>query len=195
MDEHKGLPMLAFASKAAWARWLRSNHAKSQGLWVAFAKKGSGVASVTYEEAREVALVHGWIDGLKNARDETWYLLRFTPRTRRSKWSKINREIVEQLMAAGAMHPAGLAQVDAARADGRWDDAYDPPSRIEPHPDFVKALEGSPRARRFFATVSGANRYAVLYRVHDAKRESTRARKIAELVAMLERGEVLYPDR
>lgn len=139
--------------------------------------------------------MHGWIDGLKNARDETWYLLRFTPRTRRSKWSKINREIVEQLMAAGAMHPAGLAQVDAARADGRWDDAYDPPSRIEPHPDFVKALEGSPRARRFFATVSGANRYAVLYRVHDAKRESTRARRIAELVAMLERGEVLYPDR
>lgn len=195
MDQHKGLPVLPFASKAAWARWLRSNHAKSEGLWIAFAKKGTGIASVVYEEAREVALAHGWIDGLKNARDETWYLLRFTPRRSRSKWSKINCEIAEQLIAAGQMKPAGLAQVEAAKADGRWDAAYDPPSRIQPHPELAKALERSPKAKAFFATISRANRHAILYRVHDVKREATRKRKIEEFVAMLERGEVLYPDQ
>ena len=195
MDQHKGLPVLPFASKAAWARWLRSNHAKSEGLWIAFAKKGTGIASVVYEEAREVALAHGWIDGLKNARDETWYLLRFTPRQSRSKWSKINCEIAEQLIAAGQMQPAGLAQVQAAKADGRWDAAYDPPSKIQPHPELAKALERSPKAKAFFATISRANRSSILYRVHDVKREATRKRKIEEFVAMLERGEVLYPDR
>lgn len=195
MDQHKGLPVLPFASKAAWGRWLRSNHAKSEGLWIALAKKGAGVATVSYEEARDVALAWGWIDGLVNARDERWYLLRFTPRRARSKWSKINREIAEQLIAAGEMKPPGLAQVEAAKADGRWDAAYDPPSRVQVHPDFEAALERSPKAKAFFATISKANRFAFLNQVHDAKREETRKRRIEKFVAMLERGEVPYPDR
>lgn len=195
MDQHKGLPVLPFASKAAWARWLRSNHAKSEGLWIALAKKGTGVATVTYEEAREVAIVHGWIDGLVNARDEIWYLLRFTPRRARSKWSKINREIAEQLLAAGAMKPAGLAQVEAAKADGRWDAAYDPPSKIQPHPDFTAALARSPKAKAFFATISAANRFSFLHQVHDAKREETRQRRIKKFITMLEQGQVPYPTR
>lgn len=190
-----GLPALPFASKAAWARWMRSNHAKADGLWIAFAKKDSGVPSVTYEEAREVAIAHGWIDGLKNARDETWYLLRFTPRRARSKWSKINREIAEQLIAAGAMKPAGLTQVEAAKADGRWDAAYDPPSKIVPHPDFAAALDRSPKAKAFFATVTSANRFSFLHQVHDAKRDDTRKRRIEKFIAMLERGEVPHPNR
>jgi uncharacterized protein YdeI (YjbR/CyaY-like superfamily) len=197
MDQelHQGLPVLPFASKAAWARWLQRNHAKLEGLWIAFAKKGTGVASVSYEEAREVALVWGWIDGLKHARDETWYLLRFTPRRARSKWSKINREIVEQLIAAGKMKPPGLAQVEAAKADGRWDAAYDSPSKMQMHPDFAAALERSPKAKAAFAEVSAANRYAFLHQVHDAKREETRRRRIEKFVAMLERSDVLHPDR
>lgn len=195
MDQHEGLPVLPFATQAAWARWLQRSHAKAEGVWIAFAKKGTGVASVSYEEARDVALAHGWIDGLKNARDETWYLIRFTPRRARSKWSKINREIAEQLIAAGTMKPAGLAQVEAAKADGRWAAAYDSPSKMELHPELASALERSPKAKAFFATISAANRYSFLHQVHDAKREETRKRRIEKFVAMLERGEVPHPGR
>lgn len=195
MDQHKGLPVLPFATKAAWQRWLKANHARSDGLWIAIAKKDTGVVSLRYEDAREVALVHGWIDGLANARDETWYLLRLTPRRARSKWSKINCELAEHLIAAGKMHPAGLAQVEAAKADGRWAAAYDPPSKIQPTPDFEAALARSPTAKAFFATISKANRYAFLHQLHDAKREDTRKRRIEKFVAMLERGEVPYPAR
>lgn len=195
MDQHKGLPVLPFATKAAWQRWLKANHARADGLWIAIAKKDTGVASLCYEDAREVALVHGWIDGLANARDETWYLLRLTPRRARSKWSKINCEIAEQLITAGKMHPAGLAQVEAAKADGRWAAAYDPPSKIQSPPDFEAALARSPKAKAFFATISKANRFAFLHQLHDAKREDTRKRRIEKFVAMLERGEVPYPGR
>lgn len=195
MDEHKGLPVLPFATKAAWARWLRSNHARTDGLWVAIAKKDTGVTSVVYEEVREVALAWGWIDGLANARDETWYLLRVTPRRARSKWSKINRELAEQLISAGQMQPTGLAQVEAAKADGRWAAAYDSPSTMPVHPDLEAALERAPQAKRFFATISKANRYAILHEVQTAKREDTRRRRIEKYVTMLERGEVLYPNR
>lgn len=195
MEQYEGLPSLPFATKGAFARWLRSNHASPQGLWVEIAKKGSGVASVTYEEAREVALAYGWIDGLTHAKDELAFRLRFTPRRARSKWSKINREIVEQMIAAGTMKPSGLAQVEAAKADGRWEAAYESPSRMTAHPDFARALERSPKAKAFFATIDAANRYAFLYRVHDAKREATRTRRIEQFVAMLERGELLHPER
>ncbi len=194
-DQHKGLPVLPFASKAAWARWLGRNHAKSDGLWIALAKKGTGIATVSYEEARDVALAHGWIDGLVNARDETWYLLRFTPRRARSKWSKINCEIAEQLIASGEMKPAGLAQAEAAKADGRWDAAYEPPSKIQVPPDLEAALARSPKAKRAFAAISKANRYAILHQVHDAKRADTRKRRIEKFIAMLEQGEVPHPDR
>lgn len=193
MEQHKGLAVLPFATKAAWARWLRSNHAKADGLWIELAKKGAGVASLTYEEAREVAIAYGWIDGLKNGKDESFFRIRFTPRRARSKWSQINREIAKELITAGKMKPPGMAQVEAAKADGRWAAAYGSATNIELHPDFERALARSPKAKAFFATISGTNRYAFLYRVHDAKREETRQRRIEQFVAMLERGEVLHP--
>lgn len=193
MPQYEGLPVLAFATKAAMARWMRTNHAKLDGIWIELAKKGSGVASPSYEEAREVAILYGWIDGLKHANDERTYRLRFTPRRARSRWSKINREIAEALIDAGQMQPAGLAQVEAAKADGRWAAAYDPPSKMVPHPAFMEALAKSPKAKAFFATISAASRFAISFRVHDAKREETRARRIAQFVAMLERGEVPHP--
>lgn len=195
MPTHKGLPMLPFATMAAWIAWMRQNHASAAGVWVKLAKKTTGIPSITYEQAREGAIMYGWIDGLKNSLDERWYLIRITPRRPRSKWSKINREIAEDLIARKKMRKAGLAEVEAARADGRWEAAYEPPSKIQPHPELRAALDASPRAGAFFETISRTNRYAILYHVHDAKRAQTRARRIAQYVEMLERGEVPYPDR
>lgn len=187
---HKGLPVLPFDSKASWRAWLERNHDKVTGLWLKLAKKGTGVPTVTYEEAREVALAFGWVDGLINRGDETFYLLRFTPRRPRSKWSKINRAIVENLIASGAMEKAGLAEVEKARADGRWDAAYDPPSTIEPHPDLLRALRASRVAEEAFAVLTRSKRFAIITRVNDLKREETRRRRIAEIVEALARGEV-----
>lgn len=195
MPEHQGLPILPFESTKAWIAWLRHHHARSSGLWVEIAKKGSGLVSIDYEGVREGALMYGWIDGQKGRLDEQRFMIRVTPRRARSKWSRINREIAEQLIAAKKMRKAGLAQVEAARADGRWDAAYEPPSTMKPHPALVAALDASARAREAFASISATNRYAILHQVQDAKREETRARRIAKLVAMLERGEVLYPGR
>ncbi len=193
--EHKGLPLHAFETKAAWIAWLREHHTDEDGVWIKFAKKGSGIASITYAQAREGAIMYGWIDGLKNGFDETWYLLRFTPRRARSKWSLINREIAEDLIARKKMRKAGRAEVDAAKADGRWEAAYASPSKIQPHPELLAALGASPKAAAFFETISKANRYAILYQVHDAKRDATRARRIAKFIAMLEREEVPHPGR
>ncbi len=182
---HKGLPILGFASVRQWRTWLRTNHDECEGLWVKLAKKGSEIRSITYEEARDHAIAYGWIDGLKNALDDQFYAIRFTPRRKRSKWSEINREVAERLIASGAMAAPGLEQVEAARQEGRWDSAYAGAATIEMHPELEHALKANPAARRFFATVSGANRYAILYRVRDAKRPETRARRIQKFVAML----------
>jgi uncharacterized protein YdeI (YjbR/CyaY-like superfamily) len=193
---HNGLPILAFPTEEHWRQWLRRNHEQcEEGLWVKLAKKGAGVDSISYEQARDAALAHGWIDGLKAAFDTQFYGIRFTPRRSRSKWSKINCEIAEKLIAAGEMTAAGLAQVQAARKDGRWDAAYAGAATIELHPELERALQANPAARKFFATVSAANRYAVLYNVQDAKRPETRARRIEKFVAMLARGEVVHPER
>jgi uncharacterized protein YdeI (YjbR/CyaY-like superfamily) len=186
------LPVLELDSQAAWSAWLEKNHADSQGVWLKFAKKGSGVATVTYAEAVEEALCYGWIDGQAAGHDETFYLQRFTPRRRRSKWSLINRNKAERLIAEGRMKPAGLAQVEAAKGDGRWDAAYPSPSAATVPDDLQAALDQNPKAKAFFEALTGQNRYAVLYRIRDAKRPETRAKRIAEYVAMLAQGRTFH---
>jgi uncharacterized protein YdeI (YjbR/CyaY-like superfamily) len=182
-----------FASAEDFEAWMAAEHASSDGIWIEFAKKGSGVPSIVYAEAVEVALMYGWIDGqVKKSDEEGFYQQRFTPRRARSRWSQINRDKAQALIEAGRMQPAGLAEVDRARADGRWVDAYAPPSKIEVPDDLRAALDANPAARDFFASLRGSNRYAVLYRIHDAKRPETRARRIAQFVEMLARGETLH---
>jgi uncharacterized protein YdeI (YjbR/CyaY-like superfamily) len=187
-----GLPILAFADAAAFAAWLEQAPAGSPGLWLKLAKEGSGHASLTKAEAIDAALCHGWIDGQLHPYDDAWWLTRFTPRKPRGKWSQKNRERAEQLIAAGRVMPNGLAQVEAARADGRWDAAYASASRIEVPADLQAALDANPEAAAFFATLTGANRYAVLYRIGAVKKPETRARKIADYVAMLARHQTLH---
>ncbi|MEA3001179.1 MAG: hypothetical protein QOK17_3012 [Sphingomonadales bacterium] len=187
-----GLPLLRFEDAAAMEAWLERHGAGSAGFWLRLFRKGSGIASVAKAEAVDAALCFGWIDGLMNPYDETSWLIRFTKRRPRSKWSVINRERAEALIAEGRMRPAGLAEVAAAKADGRWADAYPSHSRAEPPPDLQAALDASPKAAAFFATLKGANRYGLIYRVLDAKRPETRAKRIAGFVEMLERGETLF---
>ncbi|HWK28066.1 MAG TPA: YdeI/OmpD-associated family protein [Solirubrobacter sp.] len=182
----------AFASVGEFETWLEEHHAAVDGLWLRIAKKASGVPSVTAAEALEVALCFGWIDGQRRPLDETHFLQKYTPRRARSKWSKRNVGLVEALIAAGRMRPAGLAEVERAKADGRWDGAYASASTIEVPPDLQAELDARPQAAAFFATLKGNNRYSILYRLHDAKRPETRARRLREFVAMLERGETLY---
>ena len=189
------LPVLAFADARAWGAWLASNHASSRGVWLKIGKKASAHVSVTYAEALERALVWGWIDGQKGAVDEAWWRQRFTPRGPRSPWSKINRAKAEALIAAGEMKPPGLAEVERARRDGRWEAAYESQSRAVVPPDLATALKANPRAARFFATLEAHNRYAVLYRIGSAKKADTRAARIEKFVGMLERGEKLHPER
>ena len=184
---------MKFASAAAFEEWLEAEHATSDGVWIEFAKKGSGFPSVTYAEALEVALTYGWIDGkVQRSEEEGFYRQRFTPRRARSRWSQLNRDRDEALIARGRMKPAGLAEVERAKADGRWDDAYAPPSKIEVPDDLRAALDANPVAAEKFATLTGSNRYGILYRIHDAKRPETRARRIAQFVEMLARGETLH---
>jgi uncharacterized protein YdeI (YjbR/CyaY-like superfamily) len=162
-------------------------------VWLQIAKKGAPVGSVSYDEALEVALCYGWIDGQKAAGDETHWLQRFTPRKPRSKWSKINRDRAEALIAQGRMTPAGLREVERAQADGRWDAAYESQSTASIPEDFARELARNPRAEKFFSTLNSANRYAFLYRIHEAKRPETRARRIEKFIAMLNDGKALHP--
>jgi uncharacterized protein YdeI (YjbR/CyaY-like superfamily) len=187
-----GLPVLAFADQAAFEAWLADAPPDTPGLWLKLAKQGSGLASLTKAEAIDAALCHGWVDGQLNPYDDLCWLVRFTPRKPRSKWSQKNRERAEQLIAEGRMRPRGLAEVEAAKADGRWAAAYASASRAEVPADLQAALDANPKASAFFATLTGANRYAILYRIGTVKRPETRARKIAEFVAMLERGETFH---
>jgi uncharacterized protein YdeI (YjbR/CyaY-like superfamily) len=187
------LPTKPFASRKAWERWLARNHTRQNGIWLRFAKKGSGIESVSYEEALDVALCYGWIDGQTQRLDENSYLQRFTPRRARSKWSKINREKVAALIEQGRMQPAGLAEIERAKADGRWDAAYDSPSAIQPTPELVARLEASPKAKELWEQLDSRNRYAILYRVQDAKRPETRARRVEMFVGMLSEGRTPYP--
>ncbi|MDI1442765.1 YdeI/OmpD-associated family protein [Polyangium sp. 6x1] len=186
-------PIVAFEHPRAWSTWLASNHASSRGVWLKLAKKASGVASVTYPEAVDVALVWGWIDGQKKSFDEAAWLQKFTPRSPKSIWSKINREKALSLIASGEMQPPGLAEVERAKRDGRWDDAYDSPSRATVPSDLSDALAKNPRAAAFFATLNATNRYAVLFRIQTAKKPETRERRITQFVEMLANHEKVHP--
>ena len=183
---------LQFADQRAFEAWLRTHQADSDGVWLLLAKAGAPARTVTYAEAVEVALCHGWIDGQKKSRDDSHFLQRFTPRRARSPWSKINRTKVEALVASGRMQPAGQAEIDRAKADGHWDTAYDGARTSTVPADLQAALQAQPGANAFFATLDAANRYAVLWRVQTASKPATRARRIEKLVAMLARGEKIH---
>ena len=185
-------PQQRFERKADWAEWLNNNHSMSAGLWLQLAKKGSKRKSITYQEALEVALCYGWIDGQKKPFNEDLWLQKFLPRSARSLWSKINREKALALIAAGQMQPAGFAAIENAKRSGRWEAAYDSPSRSSIPPDFEAALRAHPKAKEFFDTLDKANRYAVLWRIQTVKKAETRACKIEQFVAMLERGKRLH---
>ncbi len=194
-DGSRARPVKRFRSRAAWAAWLRTHHESSPGLWIEFARKGSGAASVSRAEALEVALCYGWIDGQAASVDETWFRQRFTPRRPRSKWSQINRAAVERLRAEGRLAPAGIRAMEAAKRDGRWEVAYAPPRTMGVPEDLRAELARHPAARHAFERLDSGNRYAILYRLHDARKPETRRRRLQKFVRMLEAGETLHPPR
>jgi uncharacterized protein YdeI (YjbR/CyaY-like superfamily) len=184
--------VIAFDSNADWEAWLEAHHATSDGIWMKIAKKGTGIPTVAYPEVLDTALCFGWIDGQRKALDDRYFLQRFTPRRARSRWSQVNRDKVAALTKAGRMRPAGVAEVERAKADGRWDAAYASVRTMEVPADLQRELDARPQAAAFFATLSSQNRYSILYRLHDAKRSETRARRLEQFVAMLEAGETIY---
>jgi uncharacterized protein YdeI (YjbR/CyaY-like superfamily) len=187
------VPVKTFRNYADWEAWLAKHHASSHGLWLKVAKMESGQKSVTYDEAVEAALCYGWIDGQKKPFDGGFWLQKFTPRGPKSIWSKRNRQKAEKLMESGRMTLAGEKAVEAAQRDGRWTAAYDSPRSAEMHPDLQKQLDHNPKAKAFFASLDGANRYAILFRIQTAKKDTTRAQRILQFVCMLENGERLHP--
>ena len=190
------LPELIVLDPVSWRDWLREHHDDPAGVWLVLAKKGTvEPTSLTYDQALEEALCHGWIDGQVGRRDEATYRQRFTPRRPRSTWSKRNTGIAKRLLAEGRMHPAGTAELERAKADGRWDAAYAGPADIEVPPDLAAALAAEPKAQAMFEALSRQNRHAVLYRIANAKRADTRARRIEQFVAMLARGESVHPQK
>ncbi|MFV8755964.1 YdeI/OmpD-associated family protein [Nannocystaceae bacterium ST9] len=184
--------MESFADAQTWRAWLARNHATQAGVWVKMAKKGTGIASIDYAGALEHALCYGWIDGQSKGIDESWWMQKFTPRGKRSIWSKINREKVLALIESGAMQPAGLAEIERAQQDGRWDQAYDSPKNATVPEDLAAALAGKPKAAKFFTTLDATNRYAILHRIQTAKKPETRAKRIAEFVTMLAEGRKIH---
>ena len=187
--------MLSFATASAWSEWLATHHASSRALWLKIAKKESGSASLTYAEALNGALAWGWIDGQKAAFNDGWWLQRFTPRTVKSPWSKINRAKAETMIAGGTMEAPGLAEVERAKRDGRWERAYDGARSSSVPADLVAAFARNARARAFFETLDAANRYAILYRVQTAKKPETRTERITRFVALCARHETIHPRR
>jgi uncharacterized protein YdeI (YjbR/CyaY-like superfamily) len=196
MSQPKPQPELTVADARAWRSWLRRNHADPTGVWLVLAKKGTlEPTSLTYAQALEEALCHGWIDGQARRRDDATYAQRFTPRRKRSQWSKRNVGIVAELTAAGRMHPAGIAEVQRAEADGRWQNAYAGQAQIEVPADLRAALDANAAALAAFESLTSQNRYAVIYRVGSLRRADSRARRIEQYVEMLARGETLHPQR
>ena len=190
------LPELILDDAAAWRAWLSEHHASQPEAWLVLAKKGIvEPTSLNYDQALDEALCHGWIDGQARRRDEATYRQRFTPRRKKSSWSKRNVGIVTNLMSEGRMHPAGLTEVERAKADGRWDAAYAGQASIEMPPDLAEALRSEPKAQAMFDILTSQNRYAVIYRIEGAKRPETRARRIEQFVTMLARGDTIYPQK
>jgi uncharacterized protein YdeI (YjbR/CyaY-like superfamily) len=193
MNVPTDLPMLLFPTQADWEAWLDAHHAEAAGVWLQIAKKGQGVTSASYAEALEVALCYGWIDGQKQRFDERFYLQRFTPRRARSIWSKVNVAKATQLIEAGRMQPAGLAEVERAKADGRWQAAYAPQSSAAVPEELQTLLDAHPQAKAFFEQLNSTNRYAFCFRVQTAKKPETRRARAQKFVAMMEAGELFYP--
>ena len=189
------LPVLAFPDAEAFENWLAAQPETAAGAWLTFSKPGAPEATLSKSDAIDCALAYGWIDGQLGRVDAHYYKVRFTPRKARSAWSQLNRERAERLIAKGRMKPGGLAEVTRAKADGRWDAAYAPQGHARPDADLLAALDAQPDARRFFDSLDAANRFAVLYRVHQAKGPEKRAAKIAEIVARLVSGEAFHPIR
>ena len=187
------LPVIAFKSQQDWDAWLTSQRTRSKGLWLKLAKKASGVASVSKQEAIDAALCHGWIDGQLDSFDEKYWLIRFTPRQSASKWSEKNRARALQLVEMGRVQPAGLKEIERARTDGRWNGAYASQSTAQVPDDLRAALEKNGKAKRFFETLDSRNRYAILYRIHNVKKAKTRIARIEQFVTMLFEGKTLYP--
>jgi uncharacterized protein YdeI (YjbR/CyaY-like superfamily) len=186
------LPVAGFATRAEWAEWLDAEHSASPGVWLRIARKDGGAESVSYSDALDVALCYGWIDGQKDRLDDRFWLQRFTPRRARSRWSKRNRQRAEALIEGGEMAPAGMREVERARADGRWQAAYDSHSTATVPDDLLAELARNDAAREFFAALDSNNRYAILYRIQEARRPETRARRIAKYVAMLSEGRKIH---
>lgn len=184
---------LTFATQKAWEDWLAQHGDASAGVWLRLAKKGAEQATLSYAQALESALCHGWIDGQKRAENEEYWLQRFTRRSAKSLWSKINKEKAEALIATGRMRPPGMQEIAKAKKDGRWEKAYTSASNSTVPEDFQRALDANPKARTFFASLNSRNRYALLFRIQNAKKPETRARKIDEFVGMLSRGETFHP--
>ena len=186
------LPTVPFESKKKWADWLAKQHDKSSGVWLKIGKKDTGISSVTYEEALDVALCYGWIDGQKKGFDEKYWLQKFTRRGPKSIWSKINTEKAERLIASGEMKPAGLKAIELAKQDGRWEAAYASQKNISIPEDFQAALDKKKKAKTFFSTLKSAERYSFLFRIHHAKKPETRAKRILQFIEILEKGEKLH---
>jgi uncharacterized protein YdeI (YjbR/CyaY-like superfamily) len=193
MKNADNLPIITFASQQDWEAWLAEHHTDTKGIWLKMAKKETGIPSVTYAEALEGALCYGWIDGQKASFDEQYWLQKFTPRGPKSMWSKVNCEKVTALLASGRMQPAGIRQVERAKADGRWEAAYESQSRISVPDDFQRELDNNQKAKEFFATLNSANRYAILYRIQTAKKPETRSARIRKFIEMLSNNQKIYP--
>jgi uncharacterized protein YdeI (YjbR/CyaY-like superfamily) len=186
-------PRLTFITPSEWDAWLEANDSMSAGVWLRLAKKSAAQATITYAQALESALCHGWIDGQKKSDDEHHWLQRFTPRTATSIWSKINKEKAEALITAARMRPGGIAAIERAKLNGRWDAAYASASTATIPEDLQQALDAHPKAKTFFATLNSQNRYAILFRIQNVKKAETRAKKIAQYIDMLSKGEKLHP--
>jgi uncharacterized protein YdeI (YjbR/CyaY-like superfamily) len=192
MLEKSDYEIMAFASAKEWEDWLGHNHAKAKGVWLRFFKKASGTASVNYDEVLLGALCFGWIDGQIKKHDEVSWIHKFVPRRPKSLWSKRNRAFVEQLMEAGKMRPAGLREVEAAKADGRWDCAYDSPSKMTVPKDFLAALSKNKKAKRFFESLNKANIYSITWRLQTAKKPEIRQKRMTAILEMLAKGEKFH---
>ncbi|MGZ4203042.1 MAG: YdeI/OmpD-associated family protein [Thermoleophilaceae bacterium] len=186
-------PTVFCATLEEWEAWLGQNHEHVRGVWLKIAKKGTGIDSARYPEVLDAAIAHGWIDAVRHGHDDEYFLQRFTPRGPRSKWSKINRDKATELIDSGLMTPAGLREVEKAKADGRWNAAYDSQRNITVPDDLQRELDADPKAREFFESLNSQNRYAILYRLHEAKKPETRARRLEQFVTMLKEGKKLHP--
>ena len=191
---HDNYPVKSFKNAAAFESWLEKNHKKADGLWLKVAKAKSGIVSVSFPDALDLALCYGWIDGLRRGLDEDYYVQKFTPRRAKSVWSVINKNKVAQLIKDGRMKASGLAAIEEAKKNGQWDNAYHSPANISIPDDLQNALDKNKKAKAFFEKLNAQNRYAILYRIHQVKREETKTRKIAEYVKMLEAKKTIYPQ-